>query len=153
MSEEEKFMKCALREAEKAYDEKEIPVGAIIVKNGKIIARGHNQKESKQNSLKHAELIAIERACKKLNSWRLIDCDMYVTLEPCAMCAGAIIQSRIRKLYIGTSDEKTGSCGSVLNLLEDYTFNHHVEKNEGICREDCAEILKDFFRELRQSKK
>lgn len=153
MNEKEKFMNLALKEAKKAYEKNEIPVGAIIVKDGKVIARGYNQKEEKQNSLKHAELIAIERACKKLNSWRLMDCDMYVTLEPCSMCAGAIIQSRIRKVYIGTNDEKTGSCGSVLNLFKDYTFNHQVEMEDGICKEECTEILKKFFKELRVRKK
>ena len=150
---QEKFMKQALKEAKKAYEKGEIPVGAVIVKNGKIIARGYNQKEIKKDTTKHAEIIAIQKASKKLESWRLLDCEMYVTLEPCSMCAGAIINSRIKKLYIGTMDEKTGSCGSVLNLLEDYKFNHNVELETGILRTECEYILKDFFKELRKRKK
>ena len=149
----EDYMKLALKEAKKAYDELEIPVGAIIVKGGKVIARAYNEKEKKQDSTKHAEILAIQKAAKKLKSWRLYDCDMYVTLEPCSMCAGALIQSRIHKVYIGTMDEKTGACGSVLNLLEDYKFNHKVEVEYGICKDECEKILKDFFKELRKSKK
>ncbi len=153
MENEQSFMNYAILEARKAYKKMEVPVGAIIVKDNKIIARGYNQKESKNNALKHAEIIAIEKACKKLNSWRLLDCEMYVTLEPCAMCAGAIIQSRIKKVYIGTMDKKTGCCGSVFNLFEDYKFNHHVNIETGICKEECEEILKKFFKELRKIKK
>ena len=153
MEEKEKYMKEALKEAKKAYDKLEIPVGAIIVKDGKIIARAHNNKEEKNDTTKHAEMIAIQKASKKLNSWRLTDCEMYVTLEPCSMCAGALIQARIKKVYIGTMDEKTGACGSVLNLLEDYKFNHKVEDERGICKNDCEKILKDFFKELRKIKK
>lgn len=148
----EDYMKMALKEAKKAYNELEIPVGAIIVKDGVIIAKAHNEKEKRQDSTKHAEILAIQRACKKLNTWRLYDCDMYVTLEPCSMCAGALIQSRMRKVYIGTMDEKTGSCGSVLNLLEGYKFNHVVSYEYGICKDECEKILKDFFKELRESK-
>ena len=140
-------MKLALEEAKKAYDELEIPVGAIIVKDGKVIAKAYNEKEKK-----HAEILAIQKATKKLKSWRLYDCDMYVTLEPCSMCAGALIQSRIRKVYIGTMDEKTGACGSVLNLLEDYKFNHKVDVEYGICQVECEKILKDFFKYLRKLK-
>ena len=125
-------MKEALKEAKKAYDKLEVPVGAVIVKEGKIIARAHNLKETKYDTTKHAEILAIQKASKKLNNWRLIDCDMYVTLEPCSMCAGAIINSRIRKVYIGALDEKTGAAGSVLNLFEDFTFNHNVEVEKGI---------------------
>ena len=150
---EEKFMREALKEAKKAYDKLEVPVGCVIVKDGKIIARGHNLKETKQDTTKHAEMIAIQKASKKLNSWRLLDCEMYVTLEPCSMCAGAIIQSRIKKIYIGTLDEKTGAAGSVLNLFEDYTFNHKVEVETGILKTDCENILKAFFKELRKAKK
>lgn len=146
------YMKEALKEAQKAYKELEIPVGCIIVKDGKIIARAHNQKEKKKDTTKHAEIIAIQKASKKLKAWRLENCEMYVTLEPCSMCAGALIQSRIKKVYIGTMDEKTGSCGSVLNLLEDYKFNHHVECETGILEEECKKILKDFFAELRKNK-
>ena len=111
-------MNEALKEAQKAYKKEEVPVGAIIVKNGKIIARAHNIKETKKNAVGHAEILAIEKACKKLKAWRLLDCEMYVTLEPCSMCAGALINSRIKKVYIGADDPKTGACGSVLNLLK-----------------------------------
>ena len=150
---EEKFMKEALKEAQKAYDKLEVPVGAVIVKDGKIIARAYNQKEEKNDTTNHAEILAIKKASKKLGSWRLTDCDMYVTLEPCSMCAGALIQSRIRKVYIGASDEKTGACGSVLNLLEDYKFNHKVEVEKGVLQEECENVLKEFFKELRKIKK
>ena len=150
---EEKFMKEALKEAKKAYDKLEVPVGAVIVKDGKIIARAHNLKETKFDTTKHAEILAIQKASKKLNSWRLIDCEMYVTLEPCSMCAGALINSRIKKVYIGASDQKTGAVGSVFNLLEDYTFNHKVEYKKGVLQDECESILKEFFKELRKMKK
>ena len=146
-------MKEALKQAQKAYDKLEVPVGAVIVKDGKIIARAYNQKEDKKDTTNHAEILAIKKASKKLESWRLIDCDMYVTLEPCSMCAGALIQSRIRKVYIGALDEKTGACGSVLNLLEDYKFNHKVEVETGVLKEECEGLLKTFFKELRELKK
>ena len=149
----EYYMKEALKEAKKAYDKLEVPVGAVIVKDGKVIARAHNVKEKKKDTTKHAEIIAISKASKKLESWRLMDCEMYVTLEPCSMCAGALINARIKKVYIGTMDEKTGACGSVFNLLKDYTFNHTVEIETGILQEDCESMLKNFFRELRKSKK
>lgn len=152
MTEQEKYMKEALKQAQKAYEKGEIPVGAVIVKEHKIIARAYNEKEYKLDTTKHAEILAIQKASKKLKSWRLQDCDMYVTLEPCSMCAGALIQARIRKLYIGTMDKKTGACGSVLNLLEDYTFNHKVEVETGIMKDECEKILKDFFKELRRIK-
>ena len=144
MQESEKFMKEALREAKKAYCKEEVPVGAVIVKDGKIIARAHNLKETKCSSICHAEILAIEKACKKLGAWRLTNCDMYVTLEPCTMCTGALINSRIRKLYIGTNDEKTGACGSKINLLEDVVFNHRVEIERGILQSECEAILKEF---------
>ena len=128
-------------------------MGCVIVKDGKIIARAHNLKETKYDTTKHAEILAIQKASKKLESWRLIDCDMYVTLEPCPMCAGAIIQSRIKNLYYGACDEKTGAVGSVLNLMEDFKFNHIVNVEKGILKNDCENLLKDFFRELRRSKK
>lgn len=123
------------------------------MKDNKIIARAHNVKEIKQDTTNHAEILAIKKASKKLRNWRLEDCDMYVTLEPCSMCAGAIINSRIRKVYIGTMDKKTGACGSVLNLFEDFTFNHKVELETGILQNDCESLLKTFFKELRESKK
>ena len=150
---QEEFMKEALKEAKKAYKKLEVPVGAVIVKDGKIIARAHNQKETKYDTTKHAEILAIQKASKKLKSWRLIDCEMYVTLEPCSMCAGAIINSRIKKIYIGAKDEKTGAVGSKLNLFRDYTFNHEVDFEVGILEDECQKILKDFFKELRKIKK
>ena len=153
MKDKEKFMQEALKEAKKAYEKLEIPVGAVIVKDAKIIARAHNQKETKFDTTKHAEILAIQKASKKLKSWRLLDCEMYVTLEPCAMCAGAIINSRIKKIYIGTMDEKTGAIGSVLNLFEDFTFNHKVEYENGILQKECENMLKQFFKELRKIKK
>ena len=149
---EEKFMKEALKEAKKAYDKLEVPVGAVIVKDGKIIARAHNLKETKKIATKHAEILAIQKASKKLKSWRLEGCQMYVTLEPCTMCAGALIQSRIDKVYIGTMDYKTGACGSVLNVLEDYKFNHKVEGKTCVLKDECEKILQDFFKELRKIK-
>ena len=142
-------MKEALKEAKKAYLLGEVPVGAVIVYEGKIIARGHNTREIKQTVLGHAEINAIQKASKKIGSWRLEDCDIYVTLEPCAMCSGAIIQSRIKNLFFGAYDLKTGVCGSVLNLFE-YPFNHKVNVVGGVLEDECSRILKDFFKELRQ---
>ena len=153
MTKAEKFMKLALKEAKKAFDKEEIPVGVVIVKDDKIIAKAHNLKESKNIATSHAEILAIEKACKKLGAWRLLDCEMYVTLEPCPMCAGALINSRIKKLYIGTDDPKTGACGSKLNLLKDFTFNHDIEIERDILKEECSQILKDFFKMLREQKK
>lgn len=152
MDENIKFMKEALKEAKKSYQKDEIPVGAVIVKEGKIIARGHNIKETKTDPTKHAEIIAIQKASKKLQTWRLSGCTMYVTLEPCSMCAGSLIQARIDKVVIGTMDEKTGACGSVLNLLSDYKFNHTVQIETGIMQEECKTILQQFFKELRARK-
>lgn len=153
MTDQERFMKEALKEAKKAYDKEEIPVGAVIVKDNKIIARAYNKKEEKMDTTKHAEIIAIQKASRKLKSWRLTNCDMYVTLEPCSMCAGALIQARIRKVYIGTMDPKTGACGSVLNLLEDYKFNHVVQIENNILGEECKSIIKNFFKMLRKNDK
>jgi tRNA(adenine34) deaminase len=149
----EKFMKEALKEAGKAYLKYETPVGAVIVREGKIISRGHNEKELKQDSTLHAEMTAIRKASGKLGSWRLNGCDMYVTLEPCVMCAGALIQARIRKLYIGAADPKAGAAGSVINVLDTDRFNHHVEVEYGILEDECSAILKDFFRKLRAGKR
>ena len=153
MEEKKKFMKQALKEAKKAYEKLEVPVGAVIVKDGKIIAKAHNLKETKTDTTKHAEILAIQKASKKLESWRLLDCEMYITLEPCSMCAGAIINSRIKKVYIGALDEKTGAAGSVLNLFEDYKFNHKVEVEKDVMQKECENILKDFFKMLRKYKK
>lgn len=153
MQEKERFMKEALKEAKKAVQKLEVPVGCVIVKDGKIIARAHNQKETKTDTTKHAEMIAIQKASKKLEAWRLLDCEMYVTLEPCSMCAGAMVQARIKKVYIGAMDGKTGACGSVLNLLQDYPFNHKVEIETGIRQEECENVLKEFFKKLREIKR
>ena len=146
------FMKQALKEAEKARIRYETPVGAVISWNGKIIARGHNEKELKNDSTLHAEMTAIKKASKRLGSWRLNECDLYVTLEPCTMCAGAMIQSRIRRLYIGTMDPKAGAAGSVLNVLQVENFNHKVEVEYGLLEKECSYILKNFFWELRARK-
>lgn len=144
-------METALKEAKKAYEKQEVPVGAVIVKNGKIIARAHNLRETKNLSTAHAEILAIDKASKKLNSWRLIDCDMYVTLEPCTMCMGAIISARIKNLYIGALDPKTGACGSFVDLSE-FKYNHTVNIFKGIMKDKCEYILKDFFKTLRKTK-
>lgn len=149
----EYYMKLALKEAEKAYKKDEVPIGAVIVKNGKIIARAHNLRESSNQAIAHAEILAIQKACKKLGAWRLENCDLYVTLEPCAMCTGAIINSRIKNLFIGAMDLKSGTVGSKLNLLEDYKFNHTVNVETGVLQDECSKILSDFFKELRERKK
>ena len=146
----EKFMQEALKEAKKAYDEDEIPVGAVIVKDGKIIARAHNQKEQNKDTICHAEILAIKKASKKINAWRLSGCTMYVTLEPCPMCAGALINSRIDKVVFATADERTGACGTVLNLLEDYKFNHVVEVEKDVMQKESETMLKEFFKDLRK---
>ncbi len=152
MQVQERFMKEAIKEAIKAKKIDEVPIGAVIVKEDKIISRGHNLRESRQNSLKHAEIIAIDRACKKLNNFRLEDCDLYVTVEPCLMCSGAIVQSRIRKVYFGACDEKYGAVTSVANAF-DIKSNHKVEFEQGICKDECEGLMKDFFKELRKRKK
>ena len=144
---QEKFMKQALKEAEKAYEKLEIPVGAVIVKDDKIIARAHNLKETKQSATAHAEILAIQKANKKLNNWRLIDCDMYVTLEPCPMCMGAIISSRIKNIYIGTLDPKKEEPINIEEYKEKYGVNIKV----GIMQEKSEYILKDFFKNLRKN--
>ena len=144
-----KYMNEALKEAKKAYLKNEVPVGAIVVYDGKIIGRGHNVRECKESVLGHAELVAISKASKKIGSWKLENCDIYVTLEPCPMCSGAIIQSRIKNLYFGAYDPKTGAAGGVLNLY-DYAFNHKVNVTGGIMEVECSTIIKDFFKELRK---
>lgn len=148
----EYYMNCALKRAKKSFDEGETPVGAVIVRDGKIIASGRNKREAKKNALCHAEIEAINKACKKLSGWRLIGCDLYVTLEPCCMCAGAIINSRIENVYFGAYDKKAGSFGSIVNLSK-YPYNHKVNVQGGICEKQCADILSEFFKELRKSKK
>ena len=152
MLEKEKFMLEALKQAKKAYNKEEIPVGAIIVRDGKIIARAYNRKEEKKDTTQHAEIIAIKKASKKLNAWRLQDCEMYVTLEPCAMCAGALTQSRINKVYIGAKDEKNGCVGSIANIL-DINTTHKVKYEYLEDTRECSLILTNFFKELRKKKK
>lgn len=149
---EEIFMKEALKEGKKAYDEMEIPIGAVVVYNGEIIGRGHNRVEQEQNPLNHAELLAIEEASKVLNSWRLVDCDLYVTLEPCVMCSGALVYSRLRRVIFGAYDPKRGCCGSVETIPHMKELNHHVEIIGGILEEECLELIQSFFRDLRQRK-
>lgn len=147
-----KFMKEALKEALKAKSKEEVPVGAVIVLNDKIIARAHNLRETKMNSLCHAEILAINKACNKLNNFRLEDCEMYVTLEPCLMCAGAIIQSRIKKIIIGAKDPKYGMAGTAFNAFE-LKSNHNVDIEFGIMKEECSTVIKDFFKKLREEHK
>ncbi len=150
---DEKYMRAALREAKKAYALGEVPIGCVLVADGKIIARGYNRRKTDHNTLSHAELNAIRKASKKTGDWRLEQCTMYVTLEPCQMCAGAIVQARIPKVYIGTMNPKAGCAGSLLNLLQFPAFNHQVDIESGILQEECAEILSGFFKEMRQKKK
>lgn len=146
----EDYLRLALVEAKKAKNIDEVPVGAIIVMDGKVIARGHNKRNKSQNATAHAEHIAIEKACKKLNSWRLENCELYVTLEPCPMCAGAIIQSRIPKVYFGAYDPKGGCFGSCVDFREIAGFNHYPEVEGGILEEECAKELKEFFKDKRK---
>ena len=147
-----KYMKEAIKEAKKAQLIDEVPIGCVIVKDDKIIARGHNQRETKQSPIGHAEIIAINKASKKLKSWRLEGCDIYVTLEPCIMCSGAIIQSRINKVYYGASDPKGGALGSSINVLEANNINHHPKVVSGILKEECSSIIANYFKAKRQSK-
>lgn len=149
---EEKYMEEALKEALKARAKDEVPVGAVIVLNGKIIARGHNKRETKKNSLCHAEIIAIDKACKKLKNFRLENCELYVTLEPCLMCAGAIVQARIKKVVFGASDNKYGMAGTVFNAFE-LKSNHNVEIKKDVLKDECSEILTSFFKEMREKNK
>lgn len=142
------FMKAALEMAQKAYDDDEVPVGAVIVRNGEIIARGRNRREKAKNALLHAEIDAINNACKALGGWRLWNCELYVTLEPCPMCAGAIINAHIPKVYFGAYDFKNGSCGTITNLFE-MPYNFKPDSTGGIMQEECSKILKDFFKKLR----
>ena len=150
---DEKFMREALRQAQKAYALREVPIGCVIVYEGKIIARGYNRRNTDQNTTSHAEINAIRRASKKLGDWRLEGCTSYITLEPCQMCAGAIVQSRITRAVIGSMNPKAGCAGSILNLLEMPEFNHQVKVDRGILDEQCSTMLSGFFRELRQQKK
>lgn len=150
---QEKFMKAALKEARKAYLMDEVPIGCVIVQDDRIIARGYNRRNTDKNTLAHAELTAIRRASKKTGDWRLEDCTMYITLEPCQMCAGAIVQSRMKEVVIGAMNPKAGCAGSVLNLLQVPRFNHQVAITKGILGEECSAMLSQFFAELRGRKK
>ena len=153
MTVDEKFMKAAITQARKAYTIDEVPIGCVIVQNDKIIARGYNRRNNDKNTLAHAELSAIRKASKKTGDWRLEDCTMYVTLEPCQMCAGAIVQSRMKRVVIGSMNAKAGCAGSILNLLQMQQFNHQVEITRGVREEECSQMLSQFFRELRERKK
>lgn len=153
MTQDEKYMKAAIREAKKAYALEEVPIGCVIVQNDKIIARGYNRRNTDKNTLAHAEMSAIKKASKKTGDWRLEDCTMYVTLEPCQMCAGAIVQSRLGKVVIGSMNPKAGCAGSVINLLQMKQFNHQVEMVKGVLEDECSSMLSGFFQELREKKK
>ncbi len=148
----EKFMSEAIKQAKKAAAIGEMPVGAVIAKDGEIISRGYNRRETKKNALLHAEMIAIDRACKKLGGWRLPECSLYVTLEPCPMCAGAILNARIENLYFGAYDAKSGCAGSAVDLLGKGLLNHSVTAEGGILEEECAGLLKEFFKNLRSKR-
>lgn len=152
LTKDEKYMLEAIKEAKKAESKDEVPVGAIIVLNDKIIARAHNLKENNQTAINHAEVLAINKANKKLSSWRLIDATMYVTLEPCLMCAGAIIQSRIKKVVYGAKDLKAGAIESIININDIKTINHHIEVTRGILEEQCSSIISNYFKNKRLEK-
>lgn len=145
-------MKEAIRQARKAEAIEEVPIGCVIEREGKIIARGYNRRNIDHSVLKHAEITAIQKACRKLGDWRLEDCTLYVTLEPCQMCAGAIVQARIPRVVIGAMNPKAGSAGSVINLLQMREFNHQAEIEKGVMEEDCSALLSHFFAELRKKK-
>ena len=152
ISKDDKFMKKALAEAKKAYALDEVPIGCVIVCDDKIIARGYNRRNTDKSTLAHAELIAIKKATKKLGDWRLEGCTMYITLEPCQMCAGAIVQARIDRVVIGSMNKKAGCAGSVINLLDMKEFNHQVELTKGVMEEESSKMLSEFFKELRIKK-
>lgn len=149
----EEWMRVAIEEAKKAEALVEVPIGAIVVHQGQIIGRGHNLRETTQNATTHAEMIAIQEACKAIGSWRLEETQLYVTLEPCPMCSGAMILSRVKEVYFGAYDPKGGTAGTLMNLLEDERFNHQAEVEGGILEEECGELLSMFFRNLRAKKK
>lgn len=150
---DEQFMELAIEEAKKAWMINEVPIGAVIVYEGEVVAQGYNVRETSQTTLSHAELIAIHKANDYIGSWRLEDCTLYVTLEPCPMCAGAIIQSRIKRVVFGASDPKAGCAGTLMNLLDDQRFNHQAEVVGGVLEEQCGQLLKDFFKQLRKRRK
>ena len=149
MTVDEKWMKQALKQAEKARKLEEVPIGCVMVLNEKIIARGYNRRNTDHTSLAHAEMMAIKKACKKIGDWRLEECTLYVTLEPCQMCAGAIVQSRVKRVVIGAMNKKAGCAGSIFNLLEEDRFNHKAEVTRGVLENECAGMVSAFFRELR----
>ncbi len=153
MTDQEIYMKEALKQAKKAKKIGEVPIGCVIVYQGAIIGRGYNRRKIDKNTLSHAELNAIRKASRYMGDWRLENCDLYVTLEPCQMCSGAIVQARMRKVYIGCMNPKAGCAGSVMNLLQVERFNHQVEFESGIMEEECSQLLKNFFKELRQKAK
>ena len=153
MTEDEKWMKQAIKQAKKARELEEVPIGCIIVLDGKAIARGYNRRNTDHTSLAHAEMMAIRKACRKIGDWRLEECTLYVTLEPCQMCAGAIVQSRVKRVVIGAMNKKAGCAGSIFNLLEEDRFNHKAEVVRGGLENECAEMMSEFFRELRAKNK
>ncbi|WP_062350931.1 tRNA adenosine(34) deaminase TadA [Bacillus kwashiorkori] len=153
MNRDEMYMKLAIEEAKKAQQLNEVPIGCIIVLNDEIIGRGYNLREQLQNSLVHAEMMAINNACKQLKSWRLEEATLYVTLEPCPMCAGAIIMSRVKRVVFGANDPKAGCVGSLHNLLQDNRFNHQCEVKSGVLEEECGQLLTSFFQDIRKRKK
>ena len=153
MTEDEKYMKAALKQAKKAASIDEVPIGCIIVNDGKIIARGYNKRNKLHSTLGHAEISAIKKASRVLGDWRLEECTMYVTLEPCPMCAGAIVQARIPKVVIGAMNPKAGCAGSILNMFHIKEFNHQVDSINGVLLEECQQMMKSFFKELRKKKK
>ena len=153
MEKDEKYMREAIRQAKKAEALMEVPIGCVIVFEDKIIARGYNRRNTDKNTISHAEMNAIRKASRKLGDWRLEGCTMYITLEPCQMCAGAIVQARIPRVVIGSMNPKAGCAGSVLNLLEMKEFNHQVQVTRGVLEEACSQMLSDFFRRLRESRK
>ena len=153
MTSDESFMKQAVKQAKKAYDKLETPIGCVIVHEDKIIARGYNRRNTEKSTLAHAEIQAIRKASKVVGDWRLEDCTMYITLEPCPMCAGAIVQARVTRVVIGSMNAKAGCGGSILNLLEMQEFNHQVEVERGVLQEECSEMLSAFFRKLREIQK
>lgn len=152
MTADEKYMKAALEQAKKAYKIGEVPIGCVIVFEDRVIARGYNRRNTDKNALSHAELNAVRKACRKVGDWRLEDCTMYITLEPCQMCAGAIVQARIKRVVVGSMNAKAGCAGSVLNLLQMKEFNHQVEFEKGVLAEECTNLLQQFFKELREEK-
>lgn len=147
------FMKIALHEAKKAHEKEEVPIGAVIVRNGEVIARAHNLKETKKDPTAHAEILVIQEAARTLRTWRLDDCELYVTIEPCPMCAGAMVQSRIKRLIIGAMEPKFGAAGSIFNIVSHPKLNHKIEVIQGIMEEECLQLMQDFFQRLRQKRK